>query len=320
MARLNYNHLRYFWMVAQEGHLSRAADQLNLSQSALSTQIKKLEERLGHALFDRRGRGLELTEAGRLALDYADAIFNAGDEMLGALGASDNTARRALRVGSLATLSRNFQSAFLTPVLGRPDVSLELRSGSMPELMADLEAHRLDIVLANQTPLHERHSRWIAHRVAEQPVSLIGAPERVGQQRAVGELNLRRLLSTHPLIAPSRTSGVRTAFDALAMRLGAAPTIAAEVDDMALMRVLARRDAGLAVLPPIVVQDELATGRLVEAASLPELTETFSAITLQRRLPNALVAELLVAATSSVASAHGADEAVDHRAHFGFGE
>ncbi|MEL6316330.1 MAG: LysR substrate-binding domain-containing protein [Pseudomonadota bacterium] len=298
MARLNYNHLRYFWLVARVGRLAGAADRLPLSRSALSTQGELLEDQLGHALFERRGRGLELTEAGRLALDYADAIFNAGEELLGALGASDASARRVLRVGSLATLSRNFESAFLSPAIGRPDVALELRSGSMPELMADLEAHRLDIVLANQTPLRDGASRWIAHRVAEQPVSLIGAPERLGAER-----DPARLLATHPLIAPSRRSGVRTAFDALAMRLGVTPAIAAEVDDMALMRVLARRDAGLAVLPPIVVRDELASGRLVEAASLPELTETFSAITLQRRLPNPLVAELLAVAADAMAAA-----------------
>lgn len=288
MSRLNYNHLRYFWEVARVGRLTNAADRLNLSQSALSTQIKKLEDQLGHALFERRGRGLVLTEAGQLALDYADAIFNAGDELLGTLSRDEAEARRSLRVGALATLSRNFQSAFLEPILAKPSASLELRSGSMPELLAELEAHRLDLVLANQEPPRATKSRWIAHRVAEQQVGLIGAPERIA-----GETDAPRLLASHPLILPSRISGVRPAFDALAMRLGLTPNIAAEVDDMAMMRVLVRRDIGLAVLPPIVVQDELASGRLEMAAPLVELTEVFYAITLVRRLPNPLVAELL---------------------------
>lgn len=290
MARLNYNHLRYFWVVARDGNLTRAAEHLNVSQSALSIQIRKLEEQLGHSLFNRRGRGLALTEAGQLALDYADAIFSAGDELLSALGTSDGDAHRTLRVGALATLSRNFQSAFLEPVLGRSDVSLELRSGLLPELMADLEAHHLDVVLANQEPPRERGNRWIAHRVAEQPVSLIGAPERIGAER-----DPARLLAAHPLLLPSRISGVRSGFDAFAMRLGAPISIAAEVDDMAMMRVLARRGIGLAVLPAIVVQDELASGGLVEAATLSGLTEVFFAITLQRHLPSPLVDELLQA-------------------------
>ncbi|MFX8652895.1 LysR family transcriptional regulator, partial [Acinetobacter baumannii] len=118
MSTLNYNHLRYFWAVAHDGNLTRTAARLNLTQSALSVQIRKLEERLGHALFERRGRQLHLTEAGRIALDHADAIFALGGELLGTLG-NTGEARRILRVGSLATLSRNFQMAFLRPLLGR---------------------------------------------------------------------------------------------------------------------------------------------------------------------------------------------------------
>ena len=85
MPDMNYNHLRYFWAVAHDGNLTRTAGKLNLSQSALSVQIKKLEDRLGHALFERRGRQLHLTEAGRITLDYADTIFDAGKDLLGTL-------------------------------------------------------------------------------------------------------------------------------------------------------------------------------------------------------------------------------------------
>jgi LysR family transcriptional activator of nhaA len=127
MGSLNYNHLRYFWAVAHDGNLTRTAQRLNLTQSALSVQIGKLEDQLGHPLFERRGRQLHLTEAGKIVLDHADAIFATGDEMLGTLRQSGAN-RQALRVGSLATLSRNFQMEFLRPVLGahryRPDIAI----------------------------------------------------------------------------------------------------------------------------------------------------------------------------------------------------
>ena len=110
MADLNYHHLRYFRAVAHDGNLTRAASRMNLSQSALSAQIRALEARLGHALFERRGRALHLTEAGRIALDHADAIFAAGAELVETLR-TEGRARRAVRVGALATLSRNFQIA-----------------------------------------------------------------------------------------------------------------------------------------------------------------------------------------------------------------
>ena len=285
---MNYKHLRYFAAVAHEGHLTRAAQRLNLSQSALSTQIRQLEAQLGHDLFERRGRTLVLTEAGRVALDYADAIFSAGEELEAVMRAGAGAPRRALRVGALATLSRNFQMDLLAPVLAGGGVEIHLRSGSMGELMAELAAHNLDLVLANQAPLREADSVWTVHTLAEQPVSLIGTPQRVGETR-----DLPSLLAAHPLIVPSRLSGVRSGFDALMVRLGLRPEIIAEVDDMAMVRLMARHGAGLAVAPPIVVRDELASGRLVEAVTLPGLTEAFCAITLERRFPNPLVAAIL---------------------------
>ncbi len=285
---LNYNHLRYFHLVAHEGNLTRAAERLNVSQSALSTQIRKLEDRLGHALFERRGRSLVLTEAGHIALDHADAIFTAGDELLDTLSRSGGRARRTLHVGALSTLSRNFQIRFLGPVLGDPDITVTLRSGSLADLMAQLETHALDVVLVNQVPVRGPDTEWIAHTLDEQHVSLVGAPERVGKAAEAAVL-----IDQHPLILPSRDSGVRSGFDAMAMRQGLTPRIAAEVDDMAMMRVLAREEIGLAVVPPIVVKDELATGRLVEAAPLPGISETFSAITPRRRFPNPVLARLL---------------------------
>jgi len=288
---MNYKHLRYFRAVAHEGRLTRAAERLNLSQSALSTQIRLLEAQLGHALFERKGRTLALSEAGRVALDYADAIFTAGEELEAVLKAGAGAARRPLNVGALATLSRNFQTDLLTPVLARGGVEIHLRSGSLDELMAELAAHNLDLVLANQAPLREADSAWTVHTLAEQKVSLMGAPGRLD-----GESDLAGLLKAHPLILPSRRSGVRSGFDALAMRLGVTPTVAAEVDDMAMLRLFARNDAGLAVAPPIVVRDELASGRLVEAAELPGIVETFYAITLERRFANPLVTQVLAGA------------------------
>jgi LysR family transcriptional activator of nhaA len=119
MSDLNYNHLRYFWAVAHEGSLTRAAEHMNLSQSALSVQIQKLEHQVGHPLFQRVGKKLVLTEAGRIALDYADTMFKAGDELMSTLQGRPAASRQILRVGALTTLSRNFQLEFLRPLVGR---------------------------------------------------------------------------------------------------------------------------------------------------------------------------------------------------------
>ena len=289
MAELNFHHLRYFHTVALEGNLTRAAERLNVSQSAVSTQIRHLEERLGQPLFERRGRALVLTEAGRIALDHADAIFATGEELLNTLRERPSGRRQVLRVGSLATLSRNFQIGFLRPILGRDDVHVVIRSGALGDLLQYLEAHRLDVVLANIAPPRDAATPWISHAIAEQRVSLIGTPERIGANDAFEDL-----LARGPLILPTVESSIRSGIDALFDRLHIRPHIAAEVDDMAMIRLLAREGAVLAVVPPIVVKYELESGRLVEADRFPQLSETFYAVTLSRRFPNPILRELLL--------------------------
>lgn len=291
MSDLNFKHLRYFWAVAHDGNLTRTAERLNISQSALSVQIRRLEERLGHPLFERRGRQLHMTEAGRITLDHADAIFATGDELLGTLRQT-GTARHAVRIGALSTLSRNFQISFLKPVLARTDVEVILRSGSPAELLRGLQSLQLDVVLTNQAPAIDTLAPFIVHEISRQPVSLIGTPQLVGIGRTIEEL-----LAAHPVILPTPESSVRTGFDALTDRLGIRPQIAAEVDDMAMMRLLVREGIALAVLPPIAVRDELASTVLVEATALPGLFETFLAVTVERRFPNPVVRTLVQGAT-----------------------
>ena len=285
--RLNYNHLRYFWAVAHNGNLTRTAEQLHVSQSALSLQIKKLEEQLGHALFDRRGKQLVLTEAGRLALDHADVIFASGAELISTLS-GEAAASEVLRIGALSTLSRNFQIAFLDPLVGRENTSITVRSGNLPDLLAQLEAHRLDVVLTNTSPPRDAATPWLVRTIANQSVSLIGYPERKVPGRSLDDT-----LREEPLVVPTLETAIRSGFDTYCDRHHIRPHIVAEVDDMALLRVLSRRNYGVAVTPAIVVRDELASGQLVEIARFDELEDHFQAITLSRQFPNPLLRSLL---------------------------
>ena len=146
----------------------------------------------------------------------------------------------------------------------------------------------VDVLLANTAPPRDAATPWVAHAIAEQPVSLVGPPTRTRRKRS-----LKELLSSEPLVLPTAESSIRAGFDALVNRLGVHPRIAAEVDDMAMLRLLARERIGLAVVPTIVVRDELEARLLVEIAPLPQLKETFFAITLARRFPNPLLKVLI---------------------------
>lgn len=282
---LNYHHLRYFREVARTGHLTRTAERLNLSQSALSAQIRTLEDRLGHALFTRVGRSLELTEVGRITLDHADRIFAVGDELMATLERAGAT-RAPLRIGAQSTLSRNFQRQFLGPVLGRDDVDLILKSGRTDALIEDLRSLALDIVLTTEVPHRAAASGLTVHRLDEQPVALHGLP------RLLESDDLRHLLTEHAVIVPTESS-IRTGFDGLVAQLGITPRIAADVDDMAMVRLLARDGIGLALAPSVVFADELASGEIARATPNLGLSEHFHAVTVPRSFPHPLVARLL---------------------------
>ncbi|WP_404385402.1 LysR family transcriptional regulator [Caenispirillum salinarum] len=286
MRHLNYHHLRYFWAIAHAGSLTQVADRMNVSQSALSVQLRKLEEQLGHPLFQREGRTLVLTEAGRIALDYADTIFAAGEDLVATLEGRGR--QQVLRVGAITTLSRNFQLELLRPLMGRRDVELVVRSGSMRDLMTQLEAHAVDVVLSNAPVAGDAQAPVKCRLLREQPVSLVGPdrPERAGFRFPEG-------LAEQPVLLPSLDSGLRTAFDQRMDLAGIHPVILAEVDDMAMLRLLARETDGLTLVPPVVVRDELAGGALVEWCRIPDIAERFYAITRTRRFPNPLVRELL---------------------------
>ncbi len=286
---LNFNHLRYFWVVAHEGNLTRAAARMNLSQSALSVQIRKLEDRIGHPLFARVGKKLTLTEAGRIALEYADTVFRSGDELLSALRGVSLAKKQVLRVGALTTLSRNFQLQFLRPLVNRPDVELVVRSGTMRDLLNQLENHSLDVVLANSSAPRDARTSFRNHLLDQQPVSLVGGRRTKGAR----PFRFPQGLATEALLLPSLDSDIRVAFDRIIDTAGIRPNIRAEGDDMAMLRLLARERRAIALVPPIVVHDELNTRMLVEYCRIPEITESFFAITQRRQFPNRLLQTLL---------------------------
>jgi LysR family transcriptional activator of nhaA len=282
---INFHHLRYFWAVAKDGNLTRTAARLRVAQSALSSQIQQLEEQVGNALFRRDGRRLVLTEAGKIALTYAEEIFTAGSQLVSTLE-HGRQAEQLLRIGTVATLSRNFQESFVKPLLEQPNVRLCLESGVIADLLRRLEDHAIDLVLANRPPGRELSGRLRCRRIARQPVSIVGSKRQKGFRFPDG-------LAGVPMIVPGRESDIRSGFDALCEQLGVRVRTLAEVDDMATMRLLARDTHALALVPSIVVRDELREGVLHEHCVVPGLFETFYVITAERRFQHPLLETVL---------------------------
>jgi LysR family transcriptional activator of nhaA len=222
-----------------------------------------------------------LTEAGQIALTYADEIFRAGTQMIATLGRGRRS-EQLLRIGAVATLSRNFQESFVKPLLMRPDVRLSLEAGLLVGLLHRLEQHELDLVLSNRAPPRGTDTTLRSRRIARQQVSIVG-PRRAVRFRFPDDIDGARML------LPGRETDFRAEFDAMCEQLGVRPHVLAEVDDMATMRLLARDIRALALVPRVVVRDELRARALHEQCAVPGLFETFYAVTAERMFQHPLV-------------------------------
>lgn len=280
---LNYHHLRHFWAIARHRSMTRAAEALRISQSTLSEQVRDLERWLGQSLFERRGRKLHLTEAGCIAFEHAESIFATGRELLDRMRQSGE-AHKYLRIGAVGPLSKNLQYDFVEPLLQRGDTRVIVVAGALNDLVRQLHEHTLDLVLSNLPLRADQEHTVHNHALGETPAFLAGT-------RAIPSRRARfpAWLAGVPLLLPTRQSHLRADFDQLLAEARVEPDVRAEVDDMALLRLLALSGHGLALVPGIVVERELKSRQLRTLLRVPKLAERFYAITLRRRFGNALV-------------------------------
>ena len=292
MSRLNYHHLYYFYRVATEGNLTRVAQQLHVSQSALSSQIRQLEERMQVQLFDRSARALHLTEAGQRVLGYARDIFGKGEELEALLNQGMQSREQRLRIGVLSTMSRNFIEAFIAPLLHSRNIRFSLYTRDFSGLLRGLSQHRFDLALSNSLSeleglVDDEEPLWQTQLLARQALSVVGPPPlRPQTPFPEGYRDQSWVLPAHP-------SEIRRAFEGYCALWQFEPKVQMESDDMAMLRLLARDSGALAVLPDVVVRDEIKHGALVEYMTLPNQFESFYAITIKRQYTSAAVAELL---------------------------
>jgi LysR family transcriptional activator of nhaA len=287
---LNYHHLRHFWMIARHRSVTRAAAALNISQSTLSEQLSELEGWLGQPLFDRRGRQLHLTDAGRVALEHAETIYTTGHELITRFRQSDEYRQRTLRLGAVGPLSKNLQFDFIQPLLADTRTRVVVVAGALDELTRQLQEHKLDLVLSNIPLRSDQEQNIFNHLLGEVPVFLVGGKKLKGAQP-----KFPQFLKDVPLFLPSRQSDVRADFDLLLADAGVEPFVHAEVDDMALLRLLALSGAGLALISKIVVERELQSSKIKFMLRVPGLVERYYALAVRKRFQNAWLAEVVAA-------------------------
>jgi LysR family transcriptional activator of nhaA len=293
---LNYHHLLYFWTVAREGSVTAAAAKLRLSQPTLSGQIAKLEEALGEQLFERRGRGLALTEVGRTVFGYADEIFTLGNELVEtvARGSAGRSAR--LDVGVVDGMPKLVAAALLEPAWEDPrGVRLVVREGRLEPLLAQLATHELDVVLSDAPAPTGTAVKVHTHLLAESGVSFFAAPALA---RRLGE-SFPACLEDAPLLLPTTDNVLRRSIDTWLDGLGLHPVLVGELQDLALLKAFGQRGRGVFPAATANEEDVIRQYGALVIGRTDEIRERFYAITAERRIKNPAVIAIVEAARAS---------------------
>ena len=281
MHSLNYHHLLYFWTVAREGGVARAARVLHLTQPAVSAQVRTLERALGERLFQKRGRGLALTETGRLVFEYADEIFSLGRELQETLAGRSGGRTVRFTVGVSDAMPKLLTHRLLAPALHlEPPVRLVLREGDPEELLARLATHALDLVLSDQPAPPGVPVRAFSHPLGESGLTVLGAPALAERHRRT----FPRSLDGAPFLYPGARSALRHALERWFGEQGVRPVARAEIEDSAVLKVFGQAGEGL-FAAPTVVEDAVRRQYGVRVVGrIAEVRERFWAITVERRI------------------------------------
>lgn len=285
---LNYHHLFYFRAIATEGTVAKAAATLKLGQPTLSTQLKQLEDHLGHRLFDRKQKRLHLTEAGRVCLEYANEIFRLGDEMLETLGDRLSHERLALSIGAMDTVPKHLTLKLVEAAQRVQSCTVSVTEGHGDELLRELKAHRLDLLVANYAPPVTDGHGLFARRIARMPVVVSGARKFAHLRR-----NFPQSLDGQPFVMPTTGSRLRHDVEHFLKLAQIRPLVSVEVQDTSLQKLLGSHGAGLIPIAAPAIEDLVETKQLIVLGELPDVHEELWLIAGDRRIPNAVAARLM---------------------------
>lgn len=297
MNNLNYKHLRYYWMVAKTGSITRAAEQLHLTAHAVSGQLKEFEETLGVALFRRSGRSVELTDAGQRILRYADEIFMLGDQVQEVLRDQAALQTRRFRVGITDAVSKVLAYRLLEPAMKLPgSLRLICREGRLSLLLAELAVHRLDLILADQPMPSHLNVRAYSHLLGECGLSVF-ASEKLAQTLSQP---FPALLHGAPLLLPGEDVALQPMLLKWLDQRKLHPHIVGEFDDSALMKAFGRAGAGIFVAPSATRQQICQQYNVIEIGHIPDITEQLWAITTEPRMTDPAIRAISMSARDDV--------------------
>jgi LysR family transcriptional activator of nhaA len=293
----NYKHLHYFWMVATEGSIARAAEKLFITPQTISGQLSMLEERIGQPLFDRIGRRLRLTETGRLVLRYADDIFALGKELNDVLRGAPIVGTSEFIVSAASALPKTIVYKVLEPALSvSNDISLTCREGPVEAILGELAVHEVDMVLTD-TPLSSAFSiKAYNHYLGQSTLSFFASPNLAAKLHG----DFPACLQDAPMLLPTKQYAIRQLFDRWCTDNSIFPVVRGQYDDSALMKSFGKAGFGVFFMPSII-EEEVKDGFGLQVIGRSKtLKQKFYAISSERKVTHPAVAAICNAARDKI--------------------
>jgi len=285
---LNYHHLFYFKTIAEEGSVSKAAEKLRLGQPTLSAQLKQFEDALGVQLFERQHKKLILTEQGQIALDYARNIFRMGSEMIEVLNDRVTPHKLALQVGALDSVAKQVVVQLAKQAYKFGDCSITLVEGKSDELLRELLAHKIDILITNFLPSGTDAKGLTNRLLTKKNIGIYGAPVFKSMRKG-----FPNNLSGQPMILPTYDSKLRYDLDHWSKNQGILLNVVAESQDIAVKKLMAINGLGLMPAAGHTVTRQILAGELVEIGQLQGVYEELYLVTATRKVENKIAAKLM---------------------------
>lgn len=296
-AWLNYHHLLYFWTVVTEGGVAKAAGKLRLSQPTISAQVNQLEDALGTALLRREGRGVSMTESGRLVFRYADDIFGLGREMLETLRGRPAAGPALLRVGVDNAVPKLIAYRLLRPATqGAAPFALECREGSTEELLGELATHSLDVLITDAPVAPHVRVKVFNHLLGESDTAFFGPRAQATAMRR----RFPRSLDRQPLLLPTRNTALRRALDEWFDRQQVQPQVAGEFEDSALMKVFGQGDGVVFPAPAVIARDVCRVYSVQQIGRTADVRERYYAVSAERKVKHPGVLAITTAARDAL--------------------
>ena len=288
MHLLNYHHLYYFWITAKEGSITGASKKLGIGQPTISTQIKNLEGALNQDVFSREGKRLNLTETGKVVMDYANQIFTLGNELMEVIKDGNLSRRPHIQFGALDSVPKSFVQMLIHSAQEICPCTISVLEGEGDYLFRELETHRIDLVISNYPPTIGDTREFFFRYLAKFPISIFATKKFKSLKH-----DFPKSLDEQPLIMPSLHSKLRHDLNHFFKTNNIFVDVLIETQDTSIQKLLAVEGMGLVPLPEFAGKELVSEGKLVKVGTLGGVTEEFWLVSSPRKIPNPIAVTLM---------------------------